>query len=252
MLAPDGQTAWLLWTESITPADTGISPPNLVTGPAVTGLGTDLDDVAITPDGGTVLVTSPTDNRLTPVSTATRTAGTPVTLDAPTGVAVAPDGATAYVFTGASTLTPVSLPALVAGTPIALAHPGRRIGTTPDGALAIVGRDGRRPELPAGGEPGLRHGRGADHTRRRVGQRTRRRRPTAPPPTSPKAAIVRPFDVAARTVGAALTLPTASDVTSLAVSADRSTLFGAVPCRIRPAGRASRSGATEPAAPPGP
>ncbi len=100
---------------------------------------------AITPDGGTVVATSPQDNSVDAFTTATDTGSTVAALNDPEGVAITPDGATAYVAyspftTNKGALLPIPLADTNApGTPINLGtNSAYAVAITPDGSTAFV------------------------------------------------------------------------------------------------------------------
>ena len=192
--------------------------------------------LAITPDGATLLVGSEGANVVVPIATATNQPGAAISLNGPKDLAIAPDGRTAYVLTAGSTLTPIDLRTKTTRPAIALAHPGRAIEITPDGALAVIseseGEAGfvQTVDLPAGA-PGVRSW---SPTNRWA---TWRSRPTGARPTSwprgvrlrglpTKEPAVYPFTIASRTVGVKLPMTFLFGIGKLAVSADSSRLFG--------------------------
>jgi len=138
-ITPDGSTAYVgraydsgiqldLTTNSIQPGD---SPSGFAS--------------AITPDGATVVGTSPQYNNVDVVTTATDTGTTVAALNDPEGVAITPDGSTAYVaYSPFTTNKGALLPIPVAdpnapGTPINLGtNSAYAVAITPDGSTAFV------------------------------------------------------------------------------------------------------------------
>ena len=138
-ITPDGSTAYVgraydsgiqldLTTNSIQP---GASPSGFAS--------------AITPDGATVVGTSPQDNNVDVVNPATDTGTTVAALNDPEGVAITPDGSTAYVAyspftTNKGALLPIPLADTNApGTPINLGtNSAYAVAITPDGSTAFV------------------------------------------------------------------------------------------------------------------
>ena len=138
-ITPDGSTAYVgrayesgiqldLTTNSI---QTGASPSGFAS--------------AITPDGATVVGTSPQYNNVDVVNPASDTGSTVAVLNDPEGVAITPDGSTAYVAyspftTNKGALLPIPLADTSApGTPINLGtNSAYAVAITPDGATAFV------------------------------------------------------------------------------------------------------------------
>ena len=138
-ITPDGSTAYVgraddsgieldLTTNSIEP---GASPSGFAS--------------AITPDGTTVVGTSPRDNNVNFFSTSTDSGPTESALDDPEGVAITPNGSTAYVAyspftTNKGALLPIPLADPNApGTPINLGtNSAYAVAITPDGSTAFV------------------------------------------------------------------------------------------------------------------
>ncbi len=138
-ITPDGSTAYVgrayesgiqldLSTNSTQPGD---SPSGFAS--------------AITPDGATVVGTSPQDNNVDVVNPATDTGTTVAALNDPEGVAITPNGSTAYVaYSPFTTNKGALLPIPVAdtnapGTPINLGtNSAYAVAITPDGSTAFV------------------------------------------------------------------------------------------------------------------
>lgn len=109
-------------------------------------VGTNPNQVAVTPDGKAAYVTNTGSNSVTPIDLATGIPGTPIPVSAPPyAIAITPDGQTAYVvsegtspsFTGSA--TPINLTTQAAGTPITTAKATRRgiFNSVPDLIAAI-------------------------------------------------------------------------------------------------------------------
>ncbi|MFI5068585.1 MAG: YncE family protein, partial [Streptosporangiales bacterium] len=90
---------------TVTPISTATNTP----GPAIK-VGSNPQDIAVTPDGKTAYVANFYSGTVTPISTATNTPGPAIpTGTAPGWIAVTPDGKTAYVTNEYSgTVTPIS------------------------------------------------------------------------------------------------------------------------------------------------
>lgn len=132
--------------------DGTVTPIDLTTGTTATPLsvGSAPAALALTPDGGTLLVANSGDDTVTPVTLTngatgiTLTAGTPIAAGSrPEAIAVTADGMTAYVADdGSDTVTPITLEGVdVAGTPLIVASGPNAIALTPNGELAYVTSD---------------------------------------------------------------------------------------------------------------
>jgi DNA-binding beta-propeller fold protein YncE len=120
---------------TVTPVSTATNTPGKPI--RVGGFG----QMAVTPDGKTVYVT--TGPTVTPISTATNTAGKPIHVSGGDtgGIAITPDGKTAYVTTDTGTVTPIKTATNTPGTPIHVGGgpgSGGQIVITPDGKTAYV------------------------------------------------------------------------------------------------------------------
>ena len=157
VFAPNGKVAYAINALlGVIPIETATGRP----GKAIGILPTVATDVAVTPDGKTVVVlgtpdpglergSSSGDNwTLTPITAATGNAGQAIELGANLGssggiVAIAPNSTTVYVLasgssTKAGALIPVNLTTGLAGKPIAVGRNAIRLAITPDGATAYV------------------------------------------------------------------------------------------------------------------
>jgi YVTN family beta-propeller protein len=138
-ITPDGTTAYIGRA-----FDSGIQL-DLTTNSTQPGASASGFASAITPDGATVVATSPQDNNVDVVNPATDTGTTVAALNDPEGVAITPGGSTAYVayspFTtnkGALLPIPVADPNAPA-TPINLGtNSAYAVAITPDGSTAFV------------------------------------------------------------------------------------------------------------------
>jgi YVTN family beta-propeller protein len=138
-ITPDGTTAYVGRAyESGIQLD--LSTNSTQTGASPSGFSS-----AITPDGGTVVATSPQDNSVEAFTTATDTGSTVAALNDPEGVAITPDGSTAYVAyspftTNKGALLPIPLADTNApGAPINLGtNSAYAVAITPDGSTAFV------------------------------------------------------------------------------------------------------------------
>jgi DNA-binding beta-propeller fold protein YncE len=141
-MAADGRTVYVANPDgnTITPISTATEEPGqpIVVGPSP-------DDMAVTPDGRTVLVlTSLGVTSVTPVDAVTNRAGKPVAIQGAYAVAVAPGGSTAYVLATPDPdsqrgfVVPVNIRASTAGTPIKVGLSPVQIAFTPDGKMAYV------------------------------------------------------------------------------------------------------------------
>jgi DNA-binding beta-propeller fold protein YncE len=138
-ITPDGSTAYVGRA-----FDSGIQL-NLATDSVGSGVSPSGFASAITPNGATVVATSPQSNNVNFFSTSTQSGTTEAALNDPEGVAITPDGSTAYVgyspFTtnkGALLAIPVANPSgptksINLGTNSAFA-----VAITPDGSTAFV------------------------------------------------------------------------------------------------------------------
>jgi DNA-binding beta-propeller fold protein YncE len=124
-------------SDTITPISTATDEP----GQPIT-VGPSPQDMAVTPDGRTVLVLTSTG--LTPVDAATNRPGKPVAIQGASALAVAPGGGTAYVLAMPDSdsqqgfVVPVHVRASTAGTPIKVGLSPLQIAFTPDGTMAYV------------------------------------------------------------------------------------------------------------------
>jgi len=138
-MAAGGRTLYVAnsGADTITPVSTTTEEPGQ---PIIVGQSPEA--MAVTPDGGTVLVLTSTG--ITPVDTATNRAGTPVAIQGAHALAVAPDGGTAYVLampdpgSQQGFVVPVPLHAGTAGTPVKVGLSPAQIVFTPDAKMAYV------------------------------------------------------------------------------------------------------------------
>ena len=101
------------------------------------------NNVAITPNGATVYVTSIPDSTVTPVSTATNLAGTPIPVTAAVDVAVAPDGSKVYASSSTGqALFVIDQTTNTVDLSIPLGGSSSDIAITPDGTKAYVSLSG--------------------------------------------------------------------------------------------------------------
>jgi DNA-binding beta-propeller fold protein YncE len=123
--------------DTITPISTATGAP----GQPITG-GPWPQDMAVTPDGRTVLVLASAGR--TPVGAATNRPGTPVAIQGASALAAAPGGGTAYVLampdsdSQQGSVVPVHVRAGTAGTPIKVGLSPAQTAVTPDGTMAYV------------------------------------------------------------------------------------------------------------------
>jgi len=141
--------------DTITPISTATGEP----GQPIT-VGPSPQDMAVTPDGGTVLVLTSTG--LTPVDAATNRAGRPVAIQGASALAVAPGG-TAYVLAMPDSdsqqgfVVPVHVRTGTTGRPIRVGLSPLQIAVTPDGTMAYVANYDSASVTPirlAGGQAG--------------------------------------------------------------------------------------------------
>jgi DNA-binding beta-propeller fold protein YncE len=130
---PDGKTVYVIdYATSVTP----ISFSTGRAGKPIPLHGVDgVADTAITPDGGTLYVTSLKGNRVIPISLATNTAGKPLNVPGEVlNIVLTPDGRTAYTYSGMAgeqqIVTPISTATNIVGKPIR---------TAPDTEVLIPG-----------------------------------------------------------------------------------------------------------------
>jgi len=157
-VAAGGRTVYVANFDSntITPISTATDAP----GQPIT-VGPSPQDMAVTPDGRTVLVLTSTG--LTPVDAATNRPGKPVAIQGASALAVAPGGGTAYVLampdsdSQQGSVVPVQVRASTAGTPIKVGLSPLQIAVTPDGTMAYVANYASASVTPirlAGGRAG--------------------------------------------------------------------------------------------------
>jgi DNA-binding beta-propeller fold protein YncE len=138
-MAADGRTVYVANPDgdTITPISTATGEPGQ---PIIVGRSPDA--VAVTPDGGTVLVLTSTG--VTPVDAATNRAGRPVAIQGAYALAVAPGGGTAYVLampdpnSQQGFVIPVHIRTSTAGIRIEVGLSPVQIAFTPDGTMAYV------------------------------------------------------------------------------------------------------------------
>jgi DNA-binding beta-propeller fold protein YncE len=138
-MAAGGKTVYVANSggDTVTPISTATEEPGqpIIVGPSP-------DAMAVTPDGGTVLVLTSTG--ITPVDAATNRAGRPVAIQGACALAVAPDGGTAYVLAMPDSgsqqgfVVPVPVHAGQAGKPIKVGLNPVQIVVTPDGKMAYA------------------------------------------------------------------------------------------------------------------
>jgi DNA-binding beta-propeller fold protein YncE len=138
-MTPDGKTVYAanLGAGIVTPISTATDEPGH---PIMVGLAP--LDMAITPDGKTLLVLTYTG--VTPVDVATNRAGKPVAIEGGVALVVAPGGTTAYVPAKPNPdseqgfVVPVDIRANTPGQPIKVGMSPQQIAITPDGKMAYV------------------------------------------------------------------------------------------------------------------
>jgi DNA-binding beta-propeller fold protein YncE len=138
-MTPDGKTVYAanLGAGVVTPISTATDEPGH---PIMVGLAP--LDMAITPDGKTLLVLTYTG--VTPVDVATNRAGRSVAIEGGVALVVAPGGTTAYVLAKPNPdseqgfVVPVDIRANTPGQPIKVGMSPQQIAITPDGKMAYV------------------------------------------------------------------------------------------------------------------
>ena len=141
-ITPDGQAAWFTdFTSEGTLTPITLSTDSL--GGAIP-VGSDPNEVAITPNGSEAYVTNTGSNTVTPINLLTDTPGSAVPVGhEPIGVAISPDGTRAYVANyGSSTVTPINLLTNTPGSEIPVGEKPIGIAITPDGTTAYVANSG--------------------------------------------------------------------------------------------------------------
>ena len=131
-ITPDGQTAYVVNTDSGTVTPIATATNTVTVGPSIT-VGSQPDAIAITPDAKTVYIANSASGTVTPISTTTNTAGSPITVGGqPDAIAITEDGQTALVANaGSGTVTPIATATSTAGAPIAVGDDPDAIAITP-------------------------------------------------------------------------------------------------------------------------
>ncbi|HSZ31003.1 MAG TPA: putative Ig domain-containing protein [Pseudonocardiaceae bacterium] len=129
----------------MTPIATATNTP----GPPIP-VGSEPNEITITPDGKTVYVANAGSDTVTPIATATNTPGPPITTgNSPRAMATTPDGDTSYVTnTYSGTVTPITTATNTAGPPIPTGVNAQNIAITPDGDTAYVANGGSGTVTP--------------------------------------------------------------------------------------------------------